>query len=263
MKKKTTSIRIHPQGAYKCSLCNLVFLGTNYVKHRSICDMGQNWPLSHETTKSITYTGQNISLNILKNLIGIEYIKLKRSKEHDKIGNLREHILDLKFVTVSYQHYTECIFIVRFTQFWEDQILNLLKDNKIFQVRPDGENWKDEYEQGIYTGNPDYEYYTFSDFSQLCEDAVIQRALEIEEGIWCWNKCFVMFKIEDIRFYEDGSISSIPFVRNQEEIEQEEIKQEKMRKDVQASNEYDRRHGSGFYDANSWMDDSENYWNID
>ena len=97
--------------------------------------------------KSITYTGQFIQFNVLKSLIGIEYIRLRRLVEFDKKGNSLERLLDLNFITLSYgpDQYTECTFIIRFTKFWQDQILSFLKENTIVQERPDGENWFEEY----------------------------------------------------------------------------------------------------------------------
>ena len=128
--------------------------------------------------KSIKYTGQYTQLNVLKSIIGIEYIRLRRAEDRDNKGNIRERLLDLNFITLSFgpDQYTECIFIVRFTRFWQEQIVGFLKENNIPQERPDGENWYEEYSRGNFTGDPSYEYYPLSAFGQLFEGAVIQRA---------------------------------------------------------------------------------------
>lgn len=84
---------------------------------------------------SIEYTGQHINFETFKSLVDIQYIRLRRSTVIDKTNNNFERLRDLNFITVSLgpRQYTECTFIIRFTGFWGEQILDFLRNNNLPQ----------------------------------------------------------------------------------------------------------------------------------
>lgn len=113
----------------------------------------------------------------------------------------------------------------------------------------------EEFSSGNYNGDITYEYYPVEAFGNLFDDAVIQRAKEVED-IW-YGRSLVIFKMDNIHFYEDGSTSSIPFCKNELEIEDDRIEEKDRKESWAISVEEDLKQ------ASSWMDNPEDYWNID
>ena len=179
----------------------------------------------------------------------------------EQIGQIK----DLNFITVTYgppEMYTVSIYTIRFTSYWASKILAFLTAHKLVQERPDGQGWIEMYSQEIYTGNPGYEYYNLKHFNELFNDALFQRAREVE-NTWL-GKSLIMFKEDDVKVYDIVSkVKHIPFVLTDVEARLVRRKKEseselRYREDV-----YEQKHKKGIYGSGCWMDNPSDYWNID
>src|SRR5438552_778222 len=99
------------------------------------------------TGRSIRYTGEVVFFESLKSIIGIKFLRLRKIQKKNKNGIIEEKLADLNFIAPSgwYDLHKQGIFIVRFNEYWQEQLLDFINNTNIEQKRPNGESWFEEY----------------------------------------------------------------------------------------------------------------------
>lgn len=210
----------------------------------------------------VKYTGHNVTFNVFKELTGVDYIRLRlRNYLAGEEATFDFNLDQLNFIVTHKDsvRYTDYIYKVRFTKFWRDSILNFLQGNQLAETRPDGKLWIEE-SLGETMGHYAYHYYPISDFEKLFEGALLQGAIEMENS----NKknYLVMFNMDEIHTFKDDS-SYIYSLMNLSEILTWERNEAERKKRMEENDDYDLMNRKGFYDANSWMDNDDDYLNIE
>lgn len=121
-------------------------------------------------------------------------------------------------------------------------------ESELPETRPDGDEWQDDsYSRSSLKGNPNAKYFKISNFSSFFAETC---------GQWC----------------PEAAIFGKAIVLFDEEIKDENLQVVYTNKDTDMllgiEEEDDKKKGGFYHDnprknSNDWMDDSENYWNID
>jgi len=150
--------------------------------------------------------------------------------------------------------FTEKEYTIRTNNEIQSSIIDLLNQNGLPEVRPSEDTWVDENSKGQLVDGYEYKFYEIKDFYNFFKNMFFQRATECEKSMYD-RTTLAMFLQDHIHKIGEYSFIRIPMTPN--EIHDAK-KKEDRKKELDSEYTYDPRE-----DANSWMDDAENYWNID
>jgi hypothetical protein len=190
-------------------------------------------------THEVIYKEDSLSYGLLNYILSIDYIKLK-------IINLK--VIELYFLTVSrfytdktlintyeYRIETNRSYEIRYTKEFPKELINFILKNRIRQVRPDGVKWKETNEIGNDKGDSDFCYYAIEDLEPIFVDKYFSKTDNLSGYL-------TMFKKSDL------FLNKINVVMTEHEIDQES----KDDRDYYSKDSSD-----------DWMENPEDYWNID
>ena len=190
-------------------------------------------------THTVIYKEDSLSFDLLNYILRIEYVKFK-------IVNLK--LIELYFLNVStfytdkthintdeYHIETNISYEIRFTKNFPKQLISYILKNKISQVRPDGVKWIETNEIGNNKGVSDFCYYATADI----EPIFFGKSFIKTDGLLGY---LTMFEKSELL------LNKINVVMTEYEIDQES-----------KSNRDDYSIDS----SDDWMENPEDYWNID
>jgi hypothetical protein len=223
--------------------------------------------------ENIKYTSNSISYDTLIEIMGFRFIRVqlgvRKCRSYPSSMFLPQDTVDecvvlLEFLSLGHfpnesgeiVSVTDQSCTIRLSNYYEKQLLQLLKNNSLQQNRPDSvlwiENFTNEVCETSSKGNPKSHYYPIGDFKELFKVAKFQRAAELEFGISRGEgkaSIFVVHNSDDIKN------NLIDFSYNQYELDKLEFAERERR-----DNWIDRKDD---YDINTWMDNPDDIWNID
>jgi hypothetical protein len=203
---------------------------------------------------AITLTDKHVNFDTLISITDVQRIRFICKIVDNKVINIKS----IKFLTLAYGHYymefTEKEYTIRTNNGIQSGIIDLLNQNDIPEVRPSEDTWIDENSKGQLVDGYEYKFYEIKDFYNFFKNMLFQRATECEKEVYD-RTTLAMFLQDHINKLGDCSFIRIPMTSD----EIYDAKREEDRKrEIEDGYNYDPRE-----DANSWMDDAENYWNID
>ena len=247
---------------------------------------GNKIPIGDNT---VSVNISNVNFRSLINILNIKYLSVEIKLNNDNIKYSRfdsryrvynsdnyfqfnriDYRVDLNFIRVEndvnidltpcFHEYRKESFNVRISDFWAKEIFEFL-GNDISEDRPSEGTWI--YSNENYEGVSACKYYNIDKFGDIFESAIIQRAEDFEDEYHS-RLSFVMYKLEDIFNYNDNPDQKYISILHDDYQQKKHVDEiEKRRQESDESDFYDLRNKKGIYDPNSWMDNPEDYWNID
>jgi hypothetical protein len=216
---------------------------------------------------AINISDKHVSFETFVSITDVKIIRFLCETSDNKVLRIR----NIKLLTPTYNEYT-----IRTTEEIQVKIINYInegrafefEENKLFKDISD-DDWIDEnsninLEDGIeykfFRITPHSFYGTFNDF---LEEMFFQRAKEDFEnrlGYKIIGTIIAMFLQDSIIRSETSNYSYIKLPMTSDEIDEmnEFEERKKELREIEDEDNYDP-----IDDADSWMDDPENYWNID
>ncbi len=207
--------------------------------------------------QGVKFTGRTISFELLISILSIQYLRVKVLS--DREGKLKE-LIAIDFLAVFDIQgcvFTKLIYNVRFDSYWETQLLKVISKSNLHEAKAEGYHDEDHFK--IKVGDDkEYKYYDIEHFMDVLNQAVFQRAYELEviesDSFTYSFGTLIMIRKDSIIDYIKNPDLRIPYIKNHGELDYERT-QEKLREENQ-----------NYWDDlpdNNWMDNPDDYWNID
>jgi hypothetical protein len=193
-----------------------------------------------------------VNFETLVSIVNLSFARIAISKKKSNLSDDIEFSLrGIDFIQVAIATVgvvSDVFYEIRPTSEWEKRIIEFVNSG-VEEFRPDGEYWAEEY-SGSYKGDPTCKYYALSSLKELLNTALFCRGSVLE---YTYDKTkLVLFSMEELKTSESYNYVSILMTEYEYERERQREKEE-----------HERLEDSGDPDPDSWMDNPEDYWNID